>query len=162
MLIWKWLHCLPFACCRSLSNLHSQKTRSMRSVHTPWYQKPLLQNNKYVNVQKGAMFASLFSLVSKSLCAEMAQNVSLMSQFTSKLTNVRMIANWYCRIKDVRANSMEMKLEKIFSVFPVPVPFHNRYWRFWHLLLIDGRTRLRPLWLLLHFIRIRLRRKSQW
>jgi len=47
---------------RSLSNLHSQKSRSMKSVRIPWYQKPILKNNKYMNIQKGAMFAALFSL----------------------------------------------------------------------------------------------------
>lgn len=159
MLIWKSLPSLPFVRCRSLSNLHSQKTRSMRSVHTPWYQKPLLQNNKYVNVQKGAMFASLFSLVSKSLW----HRTSLIPKSTCKLKNVGIIAKRYCRIRNVRSKSIEMKLENIFFVvFPVPVPLYNRYRHFRHLLLIDGRTRLRPLWLLLHFIRIRLRRKSQW
>lgn len=51
--------------CRSLSNLHSQKSsRSMKSVKIPWYQKPILHNNKYINVQRGAMLAALFSLVS--------------------------------------------------------------------------------------------------
>lgn len=49
---------------RSLSNLHSQKSRSMKSVKIPWYQKPILHNNKYVNVQRGAMLAALFSFVS--------------------------------------------------------------------------------------------------
>lgn len=53
---------------RSLSNLHSQKSsRSMKSVKIPWYQKPILHNNKYINVQRGAMLAALFSLVSKAI-----------------------------------------------------------------------------------------------
>lgn len=39
----------------------------MKSVKIPWYQKPMLGNNKYLNVQKGAMFAALFSLVSVPL-----------------------------------------------------------------------------------------------
>lgn len=49
---------------RSLSNLHSQKSRSMKSVRIPWYQKPIVHNNKYMNVQRGAMLAALFSFVS--------------------------------------------------------------------------------------------------
>lgn len=36
----------------------------MKSVKVPWYQKPILHNNKYINVQKSAMFAALFSIVS--------------------------------------------------------------------------------------------------
>lgn len=48
---------------RSLSNLNSQKTRSMKSVRIPWYQKPILHNNKYFNIQRGSMLAALFSFV---------------------------------------------------------------------------------------------------
>lgn len=51
-------------CCRSLSNLHSQKSRSMKSVKIPWYEKPILKNNKYFNIQRGSMLAGLFSFVS--------------------------------------------------------------------------------------------------
>ncbi|XP_031625969.1 uncharacterized protein LOC116342476 [Contarinia nasturtii] len=47
---------------RSLSNLQSQKSRSMKSVKIPWYQKPILHNNKYINVQRGAMLAAVFTL----------------------------------------------------------------------------------------------------
>lgn len=36
----------------------------MKSVKIPWYQKPILHNNKYINVQRGAMLAAIFSLVS--------------------------------------------------------------------------------------------------
>lgn len=35
----------------------------MKSVKIPWYQKPILHNNKYINVQRGAMLAALFSFV---------------------------------------------------------------------------------------------------
>lgn len=49
---------------RSLSNLHSQKSRSMKSVKIPWYQKPIVRNNKYLNVQRGAFLTSLFAFVS--------------------------------------------------------------------------------------------------
>lgn len=52
---------------RSLSNLHSQKSRSMKSVKIPWYQKPILHNNKYFNVQRGSMLAAVFSFVSTVL-----------------------------------------------------------------------------------------------
>lgn len=50
---------------RSSTNLASQKSRSMKSVTVPWYQKPILKNNKYINVQKSSMFAALFSIVSE-------------------------------------------------------------------------------------------------
>ena len=49
---------------RSSTNLASQKSRSMKSVRIPWFQKPLLKNNKYMDLQKGAMIAALVSLVS--------------------------------------------------------------------------------------------------
>lgn len=38
----------------------------MKSVKVPWYQKPILHNNKYINVQKSSMFAALFSIVSST------------------------------------------------------------------------------------------------
>lgn len=45
------------------SNLQSQKSRgSMKSIRVPWYQRPLMKNNEYINIQKGAVFTSLFSL----------------------------------------------------------------------------------------------------
>lgn len=58
-----WLCQLYFS---SSTNLASQKSRSMKSIKVPWYQKPILHNNKYINVQKSAMFAALFSIVSFS------------------------------------------------------------------------------------------------
>lgn len=57
-----WLCQLLFL--SSSTNLASQKSRSMKSIKVPWYQKPILHNNKYINVQKSAMFAALFSIVS--------------------------------------------------------------------------------------------------
>lgn len=47
---------------RSSANLHSMKSRSMKSVRAPWYQKPIVHNNKYLNVQKGAIITSIFAL----------------------------------------------------------------------------------------------------
>lgn len=49
---------------RSSTNIASQKSRSMKSIHIPWYQRPILHNNQYVDVQKAAMIAALFSVVS--------------------------------------------------------------------------------------------------
>lgn len=49
--------------CRS-SNMLSARTRSMKSVKIPWYQKPIITNNKYFDVQHGAMLVGIFSLVS--------------------------------------------------------------------------------------------------
>ncbi|EAT38135.1 AAEL009936-PA [Aedes aegypti] len=47
---------------RSQSNLHSQRSRSMKSVRIPWYQKPLLHNNKYIDIQRGAIITGTFSI----------------------------------------------------------------------------------------------------
>uniref|UniRef100_A0A6B2EE62 Uncharacterized protein n=1 Tax=Phlebotomus kandelakii TaxID=1109342 RepID=A0A6B2EE62_9DIPT len=44
------------------SNLQSGKSRSLKSVRIPWYQKPLLKNNAYMDVQKGAMITALVCL----------------------------------------------------------------------------------------------------
>lgn len=46
---------------RSSANLKS--SRSMRSVKTCWYQKPILTNAYLLDIQRGAMFTALFSLV---------------------------------------------------------------------------------------------------
>lgn len=34
----------------------------MRSVAVPWYRKPLLENNKYFDIQRSAMLAAIASL----------------------------------------------------------------------------------------------------
>lgn len=47
---------------RSSTNLHSVKSRSMRSVRIPWYQKPILHNNEYIDIQRGALLTGFFSL----------------------------------------------------------------------------------------------------
>uniref|UniRef100_A0A182S6V0 Uncharacterized protein n=1 Tax=Anopheles maculatus TaxID=74869 RepID=A0A182S6V0_9DIPT len=47
---------------RSQSNLHSQRSRSMKSVMIPWYQKPILHNNKYLDIQRGAFIMGLFAI----------------------------------------------------------------------------------------------------
>lgn len=47
---------------RSSANLKS--SRSMRSIKTCWYQKPILTNAYLLDIQRGAMFTALFSLVS--------------------------------------------------------------------------------------------------
>lgn len=55
----------------------------MRSVRIPWYQKPLLHNNKYVNIQKSAMIAALSSVVS---CAdECVYDVTMLVHFGRNL-----------------------------------------------------------------------------
>lgn len=87
---------------RSLSNLHSQKSsRSMKSVKIPWYQKPILHNNKYINVQRGAMLAALFSLVSKAtICVIQQDNLKLMTwvllQTLAIFTIVTAVFDLYC------------------------------------------------------------------
>lgn len=40
-------------------------SRSTRSVRIPWYQRPLLKNNQYIDIQKGAMLIGLFAVVRK-------------------------------------------------------------------------------------------------
>ncbi|EDV49801.1 uncharacterized protein LOC6552248 [Drosophila erecta] len=47
---------------RSSTNLHSKMSRSTRSVRIPWYQRPLLKNNQYIDIQKGAMLVGLFAI----------------------------------------------------------------------------------------------------
>ncbi|KAH8294820.1 hypothetical protein KR018_003372, partial [Drosophila ironensis] len=47
---------------RSSTNLHSKMSRSTRSVKIPWYQRPLLKNNQYIDIQKGAMLIGLFAI----------------------------------------------------------------------------------------------------
>ncbi|XP_043585319.1 uncharacterized protein LOC122568976 [Bombus pyrosoma] len=45
---------------RSSANLKS--SRSMRSVKTRWYQKPILTHSHLLNIQRGAMFTAIFAL----------------------------------------------------------------------------------------------------
>ncbi|XP_037943595.1 uncharacterized protein LOC119676428 [Teleopsis dalmanni] len=47
---------------RSSTNLHSIKSRSTRSVRIPWYQRPILQNNQYIDIQKSSMLIGLFAI----------------------------------------------------------------------------------------------------
>lgn len=86
---------------RSLSNLHSQKSRSMKSVKIPWYQKPILHNNKYINVQRGAMLAALFSFVSTfqfswSILYKLHPFIWFITQFLSIFTIASAIFDMYC------------------------------------------------------------------
>lgn len=112
--------------CRSLSNLHSQKSsRSMKSVKIPWYQKPILHNNKYINVQRGAMLAAIFSLVSAAII---------------------------CDILHLPAHYGDDHLNFI-TVFG---HFYDCYGCLWPLLFVYGFAGLHSLWLLLHFLWIRL------
>ncbi|KAI8123208.1 hypothetical protein FF38_11642 [Lucilia cuprina] len=47
---------------RSSTNLHTVKSRSTRSVRIPWYQRPILKNNQYIDIQKNAMMIGLFAI----------------------------------------------------------------------------------------------------
>ncbi|XP_058818233.1 uncharacterized protein LOC131681453 isoform X4 [Topomyia yanbarensis] len=47
---------------RSQSNLHSQRSKSLKSLRIPWYQKPILHNNKYMDIQRGAIITGTFSI----------------------------------------------------------------------------------------------------
>lgn len=46
---------------RSTSNLKS--TRSMRSLKIPWYRRPLVQDAYILDIQRGALVAGIYSLV---------------------------------------------------------------------------------------------------
>lgn len=46
---------------RSSANLRS--SRSLKSLKTPWYQKPLVQHAFFLDVQNASMIAAIFSLV---------------------------------------------------------------------------------------------------
>lgn len=48
---------------RSTANLRG--SRSIKSLKAPWYQKPLIQNTYFLDIQRTALFISIFSLVSK-------------------------------------------------------------------------------------------------
>lgn len=45
------------------SNMQSGRTRSMKSVKIPWYQRPIITNNKYFDVQHGALLVGVFALL---------------------------------------------------------------------------------------------------
>ncbi|XP_054281441.1 uncharacterized protein LOC128999106 isoform X2 [Macrosteles quadrilineatus] len=46
---------------RSSANLKS--TRSMRSVRLPWYQRPILTDAYFIDIQRGSLFFSIYSLL---------------------------------------------------------------------------------------------------
>jgi len=41
----------------------SQLSRSTKSLHQPWYHRPLVKNNQYMNIQKGAIIMSVVGIV---------------------------------------------------------------------------------------------------
>lgn len=50
---------------RSSANLRSTRSRSVKSLKTPWYQKPLVHETffRFLDVQRAAMIIAVFSLV---------------------------------------------------------------------------------------------------
>lgn len=48
----------------------SQLSRSTKSLHMPWYQRPLVKNNQYMNIQKGAIIMSVLGIVSSSAASD--------------------------------------------------------------------------------------------
>lgn len=46
---------------RSTANLRS--SRSIRSLKTPWYQKPILQDAIFLDIQRASLLIGIFSLV---------------------------------------------------------------------------------------------------
>ncbi|KAJ6641219.1 hypothetical protein Bhyg_06154 [Pseudolycoriella hygida] len=47
------------------SNIQTQRsrsTRSLKSLKPKWYQKPIIKNSDWINVQRGAMWTAIFSL----------------------------------------------------------------------------------------------------
>lgn len=122
-----------FLCCRT--NLQSQKSRgSMKSVRVPWYQRPFVKNNEYVNIQKGAVFTSLFSLVYFKILTY------------SLLVHLE------------RSN-----INGIFLLFfAVRSAIHHCHIAIRYLLFGNGRTRQHSLRLLFHIIRICVCGQSSW
>lgn len=62
---WFYFRCIK----RSSNNLKSQRsasTRSLKSIIPKWYQKPIIKNSDWINVQRGAMWTGISSLVSFS------------------------------------------------------------------------------------------------
>lgn len=51
----------------SHSNFRSQMSRSMKSLKMPWYQRPMMKNNQYMNIQKGAIIMAIVGIVSGTL-----------------------------------------------------------------------------------------------
>lgn len=50
---------------RSSANLRSSRSRSVKSLKTPWYRKPLVQETffSFLDVQRASMLIAVFSLV---------------------------------------------------------------------------------------------------
>lgn len=48
---------------RSSANLRS--SRSIKSLRTPWYQKPLVQNAFFLDIQRAAMITAIYAVVSR-------------------------------------------------------------------------------------------------
>ncbi|CAH1112414.1 unnamed protein product [Psylliodes chrysocephalus] len=47
----------------SRSNANLRGSRSLKSLKTPWYQKPLVQDAIFIDVQRASLIAGIFSLV---------------------------------------------------------------------------------------------------
>lgn len=73
-------------------------SRSTRSVRIPWYQRPLLKNNQYIDIQKGAMLIGLFAVVSSVVClySRACWFECLPLQFLSLFTIATTIFDIYC------------------------------------------------------------------
>lgn len=65
---------------RSSANLKS--SRSMRSIKTCWYQKPILTNAYLLDIQRGAMFTALFSLVSIQFKNDLSSTFDILFYFS--------------------------------------------------------------------------------
>lgn len=87
-----WDFIKPFlAFFRSSTNLHTTKSRSTRSVRIPWYQRPILKNNQYIDIQKNAMMIGLFAIVSKAHWAFLSKLMFLLFVLVSGP-----IYHWHC------------------------------------------------------------------
>lgn len=89
--------CLLFI--RSVSNLQSQRSRSVKSL--PWYRDPkkIVSNTRYWTVQRGAMLSALFSLVSfliKFAAYKCFSVSSSFTQFLSVFTVLTALFDLYC------------------------------------------------------------------
>lgn len=76
------------------SNLRS--TRSMKSLRTPWYQRPILKDAIFIDTQRGALVIAFYSLVTFRIhLQEPGPRVALLS-FTRFTVFKRIHAGHFC------------------------------------------------------------------
>lgn len=80
---------------RSSANLRSSK--SIRSLKAPWYQKPIIQETYFLDVQRSSLIIAIYSLVStKIISFETNSNWCNILQLLSIFTVVTACFDLYC------------------------------------------------------------------